>query len=101
VIVVSDSSPQIALARIEILNLLPEVFPRVHIPLEVFTEVVEAGTGRPGAQQVTDASWVQVMPVRNRAELIASIEESGLGPGEVAACHHRAGRIMNIMADSG
>jgi predicted nucleic acid-binding protein len=40
VIVVSDSSPLIALARIRRLNLLPSIFKRILIPFEVQREVI-------------------------------------------------------------
>jgi predicted nucleic acid-binding protein len=49
VIVVSDSSPLIALARIRRLNILTSLFDRILIPNEVHHEVTVAGRGLPGA----------------------------------------------------
>jgi hypothetical protein len=85
VIAVSDSSPLIALSRIGYLELLRRLFDAVHIPTEVYNEVVIAGTGRPGADSVARASWIKVTPVQAMADLKKALEETGLGSGEVAA----------------
>jgi predicted nucleic acid-binding protein len=55
VIVVSNSSPLIALARIGWLNLLASSYKRVLIPAEVHHEVTVAGHGLPGAEEVGKA----------------------------------------------
>jgi len=47
VIVVSDSSPLITLARAQQLELLREFYGQVAIPLEVHEEVTVAGAGLP------------------------------------------------------
>jgi len=55
VIVVSDSSPLIALARIGRLNLLAELYGQILIPAEVHHEVTIAGRGLSGAEEVRRA----------------------------------------------
>jgi hypothetical protein len=67
------------------LDLLPRLFEAVHIPTEVYNEVVIAGTGRPGADSVARASWIEVTPVQAMADLKNALEETGLGSVEVAA----------------
>ena len=49
-IVVSDSSPLITLARAQHLELLREFYGQVAIPREVQEEVTVAGAGLPGAE---------------------------------------------------
>lgn len=53
-IVVSDSSPLIALVRIGRLNLLASFYKRILIPAEVNHEVTVAGRGLPGARRGTE-----------------------------------------------
>ncbi len=57
-IVVSDSTIFIGLAKIKKIDLLRKLFHRVYIPEAVHREVVEAGDSRPGAKFVRDASWI-------------------------------------------
>ncbi len=57
---VVDSSALIALSSIGQLSLLKHRFPQgVLIPDAVWYEVVEAGAGRPGANEVRAADWIQ------------------------------------------
>jgi len=60
VIVVSNSSPLIALARIGRLNLLASFYKRILIPAEVHHEVTVAGRGLPGAEEVRKTHWIEV-----------------------------------------
>lgn len=68
-IVVSDSSPLITLARIGQLDVLRQLFGHVHIADEVRHEVVVRGAGRPAAQAVRDAGWIQSHPAFPAAEI--------------------------------
>jgi uncharacterized protein len=85
VIVVSDSSPLITLARIRKLDLLASLFERILIPTEVHHEVTVAGRGLPGAEEVVSAGWIEMRAPRGPTE--ASLERAceGLGAGERGA----------------
>lgn len=83
--VVSDASPLIALARIDCLQLLPNLFGRVVIPTEVYAEVAVAGAGLPGASQIAEASWIEIVSVIDSAALEEARQRTGLGAGEVGA----------------
>jgi predicted nucleic acid-binding protein len=85
VIAVSDSSPLIALSRIRCLDLIAQLIETVHISVEVYDEVVIVGAGLPGSESVPRASWIKVTPVQSVAQLKKTIEETGLGSGEVSA----------------
>lgn len=84
-IVVSDSSPLIALARIGRLNVLASLFQRILIPTEVHHEVTVAGRGLPGAEEVIRARWIEIgVPHRPTDQLLEQTCE-GLGAGERGA----------------
>src|SRR5262249_11943182 len=51
---------------------------------EVYTEVVIAGAGKPGATAVSKADWLHVWAVRDTNGLAKAISRSGLGAGEVS-----------------
>lgn len=84
-IVVSDSSPLIALARIGRLNLLASLYERIVIPAEVHHEVTVAGRGLPGSEQVRNAVWIEVGT--HKSPVDPSLEQAcqGLGAGERGA----------------
>ena len=84
-IVVSNSSPLITLARVRCIALLPKLFSKVCISREVYGEVVVDGAGLPGADEVGQANWIEVRPVRDVAGLAAACVRTGLGAGEVSA----------------
>lgn len=84
-IVVSNSSPLIALARIGRLTLLHSFYKRILVPAEVHDEVTVAGRGLPGAEEVGHAGWIEVAA---QASLVdPSLERAceSLGAGERSA----------------
>ena len=60
-IVVSDSSPLIALASIGRLHLLHDLFGEVFVPPAVWAEVLHEQ--RAGAAEVQAATWISTVPV--------------------------------------
>ena len=81
---VADSSPLVILTKLDCLNFLNQVFPRVYISNEVHHEVVIAGAGLPGASEVSKAEWIEVMSVQNPAGLLSAQRKYGLGSGEMS-----------------
>lgn len=82
-IVASDASPLITLARAGHLELLHEFYGQILIPREVYEEVTVAGAGLPGADEVQHASWVDVRAATSG--VVDPATESacaGLGAGE-------------------
>jgi uncharacterized protein len=81
VIVVSNSSPLIALARIDHLDLLASLYKRILIPAEVHHEVTVAGQGLPGAEEVRNANWIEMAPQRSVADpsLVQACQDLGAG----------------------
>jgi len=83
--VVSDASPLIALARIDCLELVPKLYGKVLVSTEVYAEIVVAGEGLPGAEQIGGARWIEVSPVSDAAAVAEAVRRTGLGAGEVRA----------------
>lgn len=81
--VVSNSTPIIALARINELGLLHSIFGSIIIPEAVYDEVVLKGAGRPGVQEVKDTPWIEKVQVQNL--LAVSLLRPDLDPGEAEA----------------
>ena len=81
-IVVSNSSPLIALARIGRLNLLASFYKRVLIPAEVHHEVTVAGRGLPGAEEVRNAPWIDVASQKAPPDPLLVRACRSLGAGE-------------------
>jgi hypothetical protein len=85
VIVVSNSTALIGLAKIGKIYLLREIFSRIYIPEEVYKEVTEAGRNRPGSDAIRNAEWIETKIVEDRTQvnlLMASLDE---GEAEVLA----------------
>lgn len=68
-IVVSNATPLIGLAKIEQLPLLRDLFATVLIAHAVFEEVVLHGSNRPGAAEIRQADWIQVRRVADRTRV--------------------------------
>ncbi len=83
--VVSNASPPITLARLGHLDLLRKLYDAVYISTEVYSEVVIAGAGLPGAAAVAKADWIHVTALRNVEDLANKSAKTGLGTGEVSA----------------
>ena len=65
-IVVSNTSPLIALARAGRLDLLQAIHGEIIVPDAVFNEITVAGAGEPGAHEVATMSWIKRQPALNR-----------------------------------
>lgn len=81
-IVISNSTPLIALSKIDNLNLLKDYFKEIFIPQEVYNEVVVAGRNRPGAEKVESADWIKVKEVKNRVAVESLAINLGKGESE-------------------
>jgi predicted nucleic acid-binding protein len=85
VIVVSNSSPLIALARIGQLDLLSSFYKRILVPAEVHHEVTLVGRGLPGAEEVRNAGWIEVVPRESQPDPLLALACHSLGAGERGA----------------
>jgi predicted nucleic acid-binding protein len=81
--VVSNSSPLIALARINQFDLLRQLYSEVILPLAVQDEVERSGRSRPGGLELSAADWIRVVAVTDRTAV--SLLRQQLDYGESAA----------------
>ncbi|MGD1098655.1 MAG: DUF3368 domain-containing protein [Bryobacteraceae bacterium] len=84
-IVVSNSSPLIALSRIRQLGTLASLYKRILIPAEVHREVTVDGRGLPGAEEVRNALWIDVAPHASPTGSLLEQACQDLGAGERGA----------------
>lgn len=83
-IVVSNSSPLIALSIANSLDLLHVLYGTIYIPEAVFHEVVIRGAGRPGATAVANTPWIVQQAPANQ-QIVAQLLSAGLDLGESEA----------------
>lgn len=83
-IVVSNSSPLIALSIVNSLDLLRTLYGTIHIPEAVFREVVIRGAGQPGATAVANSPWIVQHSPAN-PQKVKRLVNTGLDLGESEA----------------
>ena len=85
---VSDSSPLIHLAKIEVLEPISRLYSRILIPPAVWREVVEESDGRPGAvemEKAVAAGWMVKQAAKNETLVIALRQTLDNGEAEAIA----------------
>ncbi len=80
--VVANAGPLIALARIGQFEMLKFLYNQVYIPLAVRDEIVVSGCDRPGAKEVSLASWVHVVNVQDMTAVQLLRERLDTGESE-------------------
>lgn len=81
--VVSNSTPLIALSKINKLHIIKEFFGSIIIPEEVFIEVAEDEKNRAGKDEVLNAEWIRTQKVSNH--LVVDFLSPNLDLGEAEA----------------
>lgn len=82
--IVTNSTPLIELSKIKQLDLLRKVYDSILIPEEVYVEVVVAGAGKQGAEEVRAAEWIHCQPVTDIDQVIELQNQNSLHLGECA-----------------
>ncbi|MFQ5640704.1 MAG: DUF3368 domain-containing protein [bacterium] len=80
-IVVSNASPLISLAKIKHLDILEKLFLSIHIATEVFEEAASTG---PGAAEIAAADWISTVELATPSRLQEWRSQLNLGKGELA-----------------
>lgn len=81
--VVSNSTPLIALSKINMLNIIKEFFGTIIIPDGVFIEVATDKIERAGKEEVAKAKWIKTKKITNN--LAAEFLSVNLDVGEAEA----------------
>ena len=82
-IVVSNAGPLISLAQIGHFDVLKSLYGRLYLPQAVWREVTASGLGRPGAELVRTAEWIEIVQIRD--VIAAQILRERLDAGESKA----------------
>lgn len=77
--VVVNSGPVIGLSLVGQLELLGKLYEQVLVPDAVYREVVEEGAGKPGADQLERANWIQRVRLQSAPDRLIdrAIREAG------------------------
>lgn len=81
--VVSNSTPLIALSKINRLNIIKELFGSIIIPDAVFSEITTDKKGRAGKTDVLNAKWIKKKTVTNK--MVIDVLSVSLDMGESEA----------------
>jgi uncharacterized protein len=82
-IIVSNTKPLIGLASIQKFNLLQQIFGKIYIAEAVYHETVVNGRELGGAkQEVSTATWIEIVKVKNRLAVEVLLDELDLGEAE-------------------
>ncbi len=94
--VVSNTSPLINLAWIGQLGILRELYGTIHIPEAVWHEIVVQGDGQPGAEEISNANWINTCAVDNKLLALALHQELDAGEAEAIALaiEQKAGLLL-------
>jgi hypothetical protein len=95
-VAVSNTTPLIALAWLERLDLLPTVFGVVHIPEEVQREIAY-DPAAPGALVLQQADWLEVTPVGNPLAVELLLDQLDLGESAAIVLAHELGADVLLM----
>lgn len=96
-IIVSDTTPISELAKVNHLDLLPQLFGQVIIPQGVFLELQEGQ--HPAATLVKDLSWLKVVVVQNRqeVEILQQLSKLDLGESEAIILAEEIGAVQLLI----
>jgi uncharacterized protein len=95
-IVISNSTPLIALSKINQFHLLRDYFDEIYIPEEVYDEVVRRGCGLAGAPEVASYHWINVVQVKNRVAVEALSISLDKGEAEAIVLSKEKGALLII-----
>jgi hypothetical protein len=94
-IVISDTSPLVALAAVGKLDLLHSLYGEILIPQAVHREATGM-RGWPGAAAISGAQWIRIEPADDRTLVAALALELDIGEAEAIALamQHRADLLL-------
>jgi predicted nucleic acid-binding protein len=94
-IIVSNTTPLIALAWLEQLALLPRLFDTIHIPRAVQDELLH-NPDAVGVAEFRAAPWLKVTPVTNHLAVVLLLDQLDVGESEAIVLTHelQAGLLL-------
>jgi predicted nucleic acid-binding protein len=97
-IVVSNTTPLIGLASTQRFDLLRQLFGEIYIAQAVYDEAVVAGREAGGAkQEVSTATWIKTVGVKDRLAVEVLLDELDLGEAETIVLARELGAGWVLM----
>jgi len=97
-ITVSNTTPLIGLAAIQRFDLLQHIFGEIHIAQAVYDEAVVAGREVGGAKhEVSAATWIKTIHIKDRSAVKALLNELDLGEAETIVLARELGANWVLM----
>lgn len=98
--VIANSTPLIAFAKINGLDILKDVYSQIVIPKAVYEEVAISGKGREGSAEITKAKWIKVKDAREEKLKKLLQMEVGGGEAEVIALAYEVNADLVIIDEN-
>lgn len=95
-LVVSNSTPLIALAWLGRLDLLPTLFETIHIPQAVYDEI-HHNPQAIGATELSAVDWLVIVPVRDILAVQLLLDQLDLGESEAIVLAHELEADLLLM----
>jgi predicted nucleic acid-binding protein len=97
-IIVSNTTPLIGLAAIQRFDLLKHLFGELYIARAVYAEAVVAGREAGGAKrEVSTATWIKTVRVKDRLAVEVLLDEMDLGEAETIVLARELGADWVLM----
>lgn len=93
-LVVADSRPIISFSRAKKLHIIQQVLERVFLPFQVHYEVVINGEGKPGSEEIKNATWITIEKVRNQFAVRSLKDRFGDGESEAIVLAQELAAIL-------
>jgi predicted nucleic acid-binding protein len=95
-VVVSNTTPLIALAWLDQLDLLPALFGVIYIPAAVYDEL-HSDPEKVGSVELSAASWLKALPVKNTLAVEMLTNQLDLGESEAIVLAHELSAALLLM----
>lgn len=97
-IIVANTTPLIGLASIQRFDLLQKLFGELYIAQAVYDEAVVAGREEGGAKrEVSSASWIKAVNIKDRLAVEVLLDEMDLGEAETIVLARELGTDWVLM----
>ncbi len=90
-IIVSNTTPLIGLASINLFDLLQQLFGKIHIAAAVYNEVISA------EKELAEADWIEVIKIKDRLAVDVLLDELDLGEAETIVLAKELGADWVLM----
>ena len=99
-IVISNTGPLIAVAKIDRLDLLKHYFKEIYVSPATYHELTEKGRNKTGAQEIARSHWIKVKPVKDLMAVKILEMELDAGEAETLVLGHECKADLLLLDES-